>query len=183
MERRKATVFLPAVLHPSPSVTRKPDLLTVRRPALPSPITSGLLTTEDAAAFAAAVVDLLGSTNDESRAILLRPDGVHDRRAQHDDAESTSALLQHNTALQKERNAEHFSGALGADQGVLRAAEEIVGANLKVAKQVRVRVHDSDHRGTILGTTCLNDTERRRRHDCVFDYVLCHPVHTTLASS
>ncbi|KAH9170884.1 hypothetical protein EDB89DRAFT_1852957, partial [Lactarius sanguifluus] len=40
---------------------------------------------------------------------------------------------------QMRRNAEHFSGALGADQGMLRAAEEMVGVNLKVAKQVRVR--------------------------------------------
>ncbi|KAH9012718.1 hypothetical protein EDB85DRAFT_1983978 [Lactarius pseudohatsudake] len=53
------------------------------------------------------------------------------------------------------RNAEHFSGALWAAQGVLRAAEEMVGANLKVAKQVRMRVHD--HRGKALRTTCLND--------------------------
>ncbi|KAH9025317.1 hypothetical protein EDB85DRAFT_1984210, partial [Lactarius pseudohatsudake] len=54
---------------------------------------------------------------------------------------------------QMRRNAEHFSGALGADQGVLRAAEEMVGVNLKVAKQVPVRVHD--HRGKALRTTCL----------------------------
>ncbi|KAH9016719.1 hypothetical protein EDB84DRAFT_1523661, partial [Lactarius hengduanensis] len=73
------------------------------------------------------------------------------------------------------RNAEHFSGALWAAQGVLRAAEEMVGANSKVAKQVRVRVHD--HRGKALGTTCLNDIERRRRRDCVFGRVLCHSVH------
>ncbi|KAH9059028.1 hypothetical protein EDB87DRAFT_1625043 [Lactarius vividus] len=77
---------------------------------------------------------------------------------------------------QMRRNAEHFSGALGPDQGVLRAAEDMVGANLKVAKQVRLRAHD--HRGKTLGTTCLNDIERRRRrHDCVFDHVLCHSVH------
>ncbi|KAH9014664.1 hypothetical protein EDB85DRAFT_2029104, partial [Lactarius pseudohatsudake] len=41
------------------------------------------------------------------------------------------------------RNAEHFSGALGADQGVLRAAEEMM----------RGQVHD--HRGKALGTTGL----------------------------
>ncbi|KAH8993432.1 hypothetical protein EDB92DRAFT_1854067 [Lactarius akahatsu] len=56
-------------------------------------------------------------------------------------------------AGQLQRNAEYFSGTLRADQGVLRAMEEMVGANLEVAKQVRVRVQD--HRGKALGTTCL----------------------------
>ncbi|KAH9166259.1 hypothetical protein EDB89DRAFT_2233000 [Lactarius sanguifluus] len=50
------------------------------------------------------------------------------------DAASASALLRNSTALHEElaaqmagqlrRNAEHFSGALVADQGVLRVAEE-----------------------------------------------------------
>ncbi|KAH8993383.1 hypothetical protein EDB92DRAFT_2102894 [Lactarius akahatsu] len=39
LEFTRKELFLPAVLHPSPSVTRKPDPLTVQRPALPSPIT------------------------------------------------------------------------------------------------------------------------------------------------
>ncbi|KAH9026566.1 hypothetical protein EDB84DRAFT_1579774 [Lactarius hengduanensis] len=73
------------------------------------------------------------------------------------DAGPASALLQEELAVQLagqlRRNAEHFSGVLGAGQGVRRAAEERVGANLEVAKQVRVRVHD--HRGKALGTTCL----------------------------
>ncbi|KAH9017320.1 hypothetical protein EDB85DRAFT_2016733 [Lactarius pseudohatsudake] len=69
------------------------------------------------------------------------------------------------------RNAEHFSGALGADQGVLRAAEEMVGTNLKVAKQVRVRVRD--HRGKTLETTVVVVVVG----DCVFDHVICHSVH------
>ncbi|KAH9016723.1 hypothetical protein EDB84DRAFT_1581934 [Lactarius hengduanensis] len=173
-------LFLPAVRHPSPSVTRKPDSLTVQRPALPSPITSGHLITEDAeasAGAAAADVDLLlGSADDESRAFHPpdRTASTTGARDTGDNAESASALLQHNTALQEEPA--DSCGALGADQGVLRAAEEMVGANLKVAKQVRVRVHD--HRGKALGTTCLNDIERRRRRrDCVFGHVLCHSVH------
>ncbi len=78
----------------------------------------------------------------------------------------TAALLQNSTALQEElatqlaqmagqlrRNAEHFSGALAADQGVLRETEEKVGANLDVMKRERVRLRD--HSGKALGTTCL----------------------------
>lgn len=56
-------------------------------------------------------------------------------------------------AGQLRRNAEHFSGALVADQAVLSAAEEKVGANLDVMKRERVRLRD--HRGKALGTTCL----------------------------
>jgi hypothetical protein len=56
-------------------------------------------------------------------------------------------------AGQLRRNAEHFSGALVADQAVLGAAEEKVGANLDVMKRERVRLRD--HRGKALGTTCL----------------------------
>ncbi|KAH9024745.1 hypothetical protein EDB85DRAFT_1986333, partial [Lactarius pseudohatsudake] len=68
------------------------------------------------------------------------------------------------------RNVEHFSGALGADQGVLRAAEEMVGADLKVAKQVRMRVHD--HRGKALGTTCLNDIASSQLRFMVMFFVI-----------
>ncbi|KAH9024843.1 hypothetical protein EDB84DRAFT_1506028 [Lactarius hengduanensis] len=86
-EPSRLELFLPAVLHPSPSVTRKPDSLTVQRPALPSPITSGLLITEDAEAFAAGC----GGRGPAPRLVRRRvprlssakPDGVHDRRAQH----------------------------------------------------------------------------------------------------
>ncbi|KAI9462059.1 hypothetical protein F5148DRAFT_1276649 [Russula earlei] len=82
------------------------------------------------------------------------------------EAASDRALLRHGTALQEElsaqlaqmagqlrRNAEHFSNALVADQAVLRAAEEKVGANFDVMKRERVRLRD--HRGRSLGTTCL----------------------------
>lgn len=56
-------------------------------------------------------------------------------------------------AGQLRRNAEHFSGALVADQAVLSAAEEKVGANLDAMKRERVRLRD--HRGKAFGTTCL----------------------------
>ena len=150
---------------PSPSTTRKPDLLAVQRLAPPSHVTSGLLTTEDAeasAAAAAADVDLLLGSADESDCTFLPPD----RTPSAGDAASASTQLQHSTALQEDlaaqlaqmagqlrRNAEHFSGALAADQGVLRAAEEKVGANLDVMKRERVRLRD--HHGKALGTTCL----------------------------
>jgi len=142
------------------------DLPAVQRLAPPSHVTSSLLT-EDAeasavAAAAAADVDLLLGSTDESDGPFLPPD----RTPSGGDAASASALLQHGTALQEElaaqlaqmagqlrRNAEHFSGALVADQGVLRAAEEKVGANLDVMKRERVRLRD--HRGKALGTTCL----------------------------
>jgi hypothetical protein len=153
------------VPRPSPSATRKLDLPAVQRLAPPSQVTSGLLTTEDAeasAAAAAADVDLLLGSADESDGPFLPPD----RMPSGGDAASASALLQHSTALQEElaeqlaqmagqlrRNAEHFSSALVADQGVLRAAEEKVGANLDVMKRERVRLRD--HRGKALGTTCL----------------------------
>ncbi|KAH9033685.1 hypothetical protein EDB83DRAFT_2525376 [Lactarius deliciosus] len=106
-EPLRLELFLLAVLHPSPSVTRKPDPLTDQRPALPSPITSGLLTTEDAEVFAAAAaadVDLLLSWADESRAFLPpdRTASTTGARNTGNGAESASALLQHNMALQKE---------------------------------------------------------------------------------
>ncbi len=151
----------------SPSATRKPDLLAVQRLAPPSLVTSGLLTTQDAeaseaAAAAVADVDLLLGSADESDGTFLPPD----RTPSGGDAASAPALLQYSTALQEElamqlvqmagqlrRNAEHFSGALAADHGVLRVAEEKVGANLDVMKRERVRLRD--HRDKALGTTCL----------------------------
>ncbi|KAI9450306.1 hypothetical protein BJY52DRAFT_1303286 [Lactarius psammicola] len=166
--------FLPTVPRPSPSVIRKPDLPAVQRLAPPSHVTTGLLTTEDAETSAAAVaaaadVDLLLGSADESDSLFLPPpDRTPSTTGTRTggDAASASALLQHSTALQEEltaqlaqmagqlrRNAEHFSGALVADQGVLRAAEEKVGANLDVMKRERVRLRD--HRGKALGTTCL----------------------------
>ncbi|KAH9020869.1 hypothetical protein EDB85DRAFT_2278623 [Lactarius pseudohatsudake] len=92
---RQRELFLPAVLHPSPSVARKPEPLTVS------------LTTEDAEAFAAATaadVVLLLSSADESRAFLPpdRTASTTGARNTGNDAESASAPLQHNTALQKE---------------------------------------------------------------------------------
>ncbi|KAH9041494.1 hypothetical protein EDB83DRAFT_2677579 [Lactarius deliciosus] len=160
--------FLPTVPRPSPSVTRKPDLPTVQRLAPPSHVTSSLLTTEDTEASAAADVDLLLGSADESAA-FLPPDRTPSTIGARDtggDAASSSALLQNSTALQEElaaqlvqmagqlrRNAEHFSGALAADQGVLNVAEEKVGANLDVMKRERLRLRD--HRGKALGTTCL----------------------------
>ncbi|KAH9059508.1 hypothetical protein EDB87DRAFT_761048 [Lactarius vividus] len=160
--------FLPTVPRPSPSVTRKPDLPTVQRLAPPSHVTSSLLTTEDTEASAAADVDLLLGSADESAAFLPpdRTPSTIGARNTGGDAASASAMLQNSTALQEElatqlaqmagqlrRNAEHFSGALAADQGVLRVAEEKVGANLDVMKRERLRLRD--HRGKALGTTCL----------------------------
>ncbi|KAH9024626.1 hypothetical protein EDB85DRAFT_1894244 [Lactarius pseudohatsudake] len=97
--------FLPTVPRPSPPV--KPDLPTVQRFAPPSYVASGLLTTEDAEASAAAAAD-------------------------------------HGTTLQEE---------LAADEGVLRAAEEKMGANLDVMKREREQLRD--HHGKALGTTSL----------------------------
>ena len=152
-----------------PSSTRKPDLLAVQRLAPPSHVTSGFLTTDDAEASApenaaAADVDLLLGSADESDGPFLPP--LDRTPSVGDGSSSSSALPQHGTALQEElaaqlaqmagqlrRNAEHFSGALAADQGVLRGAEEKVGANLDVMKRERVRLRD--HRGKALGTTCL----------------------------
>ena len=150
---------------PSTSSTRKPDLLAVQRLAPPSHVTSGLLTTEDpetSAAAAVADVDMLLGSLDESDRPLLPPD----RTPSGGDAASASSLPQRSTALQEElaaqlaqmagqlrRNVEHFSGALVTDQGVLRSAEENVGANLDVMKRERVRLRD--RHGKALGTTCL----------------------------
>ncbi|KAH9019087.1 hypothetical protein EDB85DRAFT_1873377 [Lactarius pseudohatsudake] len=169
-EPSRLELFLPTVPRPSPSFTRKPDLPTVQRLAPPSQVTSSLLTTEteDTEASAAADVDLLLGSADESAA-FLPPDRTPSTIGARDtggDAASSSALLQNSTALQEElaaqlvqmagqlrRNAEHFSGALAADQGVLGVAEEKVGANLDVMKRERLRLRD--HRGKALGTTCL----------------------------
>ncbi|KAN0138397.1 hypothetical protein V8E53_003860 [Lactarius tabidus] len=160
--------FLPTVPRPSPPTTRKPDLPSVQRLAPPSHVTSGPLTPEDTETPAAAAdVDLLLGSTDESDSTYLQPDRMPPTHGSTGgDAESASALLQNSTALQEElaaqlaqmagqlrRNAEHFSGALVADQAVLGAAEEKVGANLDVMKRERVRLRD--HRGKALGTTCL----------------------------
>jgi len=155
--------FLLTVPRPSPPATRKPDLPVDQRLAPPTHVTSGPLTSDDADASAAAAdVDmLLGSANESDVPFLQQ-----DRTPSTGDAAAASALLQNSTALQEElamqlaqmagqlrRNAEHFSGALAADQAVLRVAEEKVGANLDVMKWERVRLRD--HRGKSLGTTCL----------------------------
>ncbi|KAH9023564.1 hypothetical protein EDB83DRAFT_2679095 [Lactarius deliciosus] len=132
--------FLPTGPRPSSSVPRKPDPLTVQRLAPPSHVASGLLTTEDAEAFAAAaaadLVRFLGPTDKTSAFVL--PEQM---QSMTDLAPMAGRLR---------RNARHFSGALGADQWVLRAAEK-VDANLEVMKRERLR----DHRGKALGTTSL----------------------------
>ncbi|KAH9026563.1 hypothetical protein EDB84DRAFT_1677660 [Lactarius hengduanensis] len=121
----------------------------------PSHVTSGLLTTEDADA-GRGPAPWLGRRI--PRISYAGSDAVHDRRAQQRGVTRGLRLryLQEELAAQLagqlRRNVEHFSGALGADQGVLRAVEERVGANLEVMKQVWVRVHD--HRGKAPGTTC-----------------------------
>ncbi|KAH8993466.1 hypothetical protein EDB92DRAFT_1944599 [Lactarius akahatsu] len=81
-------------------------------------------------------VDMLLGSADESDA-FLPPDRTRSTTSARNtggDAASASALLRNGTALQKElaaqmtgqlqRNAGHFSGALVADQGGLRVAEE-----------------------------------------------------------
>ncbi|KAH9168265.1 hypothetical protein EDB89DRAFT_2245282 [Lactarius sanguifluus] len=81
---------------------------------------SGLLTTEDAEAFAAAAAEadvdlLLGSTDDESRAFLPPDQTASTTGAQHR-VYVYAAAAQHGAAegagSQMRRNAEHFSGAL-----------------------------------------------------------------------
>ena len=157
---------------PSPPTTRKPDLPSVQRLAPPSHVTTGSLTTSDdteASVAATADVDLLLGSADESDVPYMQPapaPAPAPDRTPSTAGDTDSALLQNSTALQEElaaqlaqmagqlrRNAEHFSGALVADQAVLRAAEEKVGANLDVMKRERVRLRD--HRGKALGTTCL----------------------------
>ncbi|KAH8993378.1 hypothetical protein EDB92DRAFT_1944530 [Lactarius akahatsu] len=73
-----------------------PDPLRVQRPALRSPITSDLLTTEDAEAFAAAAaadVDLPLSSADESRALLPPDRTASNQRAQHGGRRGASLRL------------------------------------------------------------------------------------------
>ncbi|KAH9069780.1 hypothetical protein EDB83DRAFT_2518120 [Lactarius deliciosus] len=129
---------LPIVPRLSPSVPREPALPTVRRLAQSTHIPSELLTTDDAeasVAAAAADVDILLGSTDESDDPFLLPDrtpsttGVHNAGG---DTASESALLLHSTvelaaqlaqmACQLRWNVEHFSGALVADQ---RAAEKV----------------------------------------------------------
>ncbi|KAH9031023.1 hypothetical protein EDB85DRAFT_2146368 [Lactarius pseudohatsudake] len=138
--------FLPTVPRPPPPV--KPDLPSVQRLAPPSYVASGLLTTEDAeasAAAAAADVDLLLGSADESTTFL--PSRIE--RTRHCTAGGAGGAA----SRQLRRNMEHFSGTPAADEGVLRAAQERMGANLDVLKRERVRLRD--HRGKALGTTCL----------------------------
>ncbi|KAH9052853.1 hypothetical protein EDB87DRAFT_1691295 [Lactarius vividus] len=143
-----------------PSVTRKPDPLTIQRLA-PSHVTSRLLTTGPAPWLGRQVSS------------FLPPDRTpfHERRAQYGwvtrGPASASALAAAGRRSWRRsllrwqvscsgRNAKHFSGIAGGgrtDQGVLRAVEERVSVNLEAAKQVWVRVHD--HHGKALGTTCL----------------------------
>ncbi len=88
------------MLRPSPFATQKPDLPAVQRPAPPSHVTSGLLTTEDAeAAAAAAVADvlLLGSA-DESDGPFLPPDRTPSTTGARTGGDA-SALLQYIKAL------------------------------------------------------------------------------------
>ncbi|KAH9017324.1 hypothetical protein EDB85DRAFT_2155274 [Lactarius pseudohatsudake] len=122
----------------------------------PCPTLTRRLTTEDAeaaAAAAAADVDLLlGLADDEPRA-FVPPDRTPPTTGARNTGGEELAVRLAQMADQLRRNAKHFSGTVGADKRGPRAAEEMVGADLEVAKQVRVRVHD--HRGKAFGTTCL----------------------------
>ncbi|KAH8993505.1 hypothetical protein EDB92DRAFT_1815563 [Lactarius akahatsu] len=119
----------------------------------------GLLTTEDAedaeASAVAADVDFLLGSVDASNGVLLPLDRTSSTTGACNtggDTVSASAQLQHSTALQEEQagqlrlNAEHFSGVLATDLGVLHAAEAKAGAT----KLEWVR----DHSWKALGTTC-----------------------------
>ncbi|KAH8995302.1 hypothetical protein EDB86DRAFT_2829599 [Lactarius hatsudake] len=130
-------------------LTRTPDLPTVQRLAPPSHVTPGPFTTEDASS---ADMDMLLGSADESD-VFPPPDRTRsttNARKTGGDAASASALLRNSTALQErlaaqmagqlQRNVGHFSGALTADQGVLRVAEEKWLQN---------------HRGKTLGMKCL----------------------------
>ncbi|KAH9031030.1 hypothetical protein EDB85DRAFT_1891323 [Lactarius pseudohatsudake] len=136
--------FLPTVPRPPPPV--KLDLPTVQRLAPRSYVASGLLTTEDAeasAAAAAADVDLLLGSADDSTTFLpsqieRSPQPARTTRGRRGVCTGATA------ALQEE---------LAADEGVLRAAEEKMGANMDVMKREREQLRD--HRGKALGTTSL----------------------------
>ncbi|KAH8996433.1 hypothetical protein EDB86DRAFT_998529 [Lactarius hatsudake] len=101
---------------------------------------------------------------DESEAFVSPDRTPSTTGARNTGGEAASPLLQNSSALQEElatqgqlrRNAEHFPGALAADQGVLRAAEEKVGA-LDGMEPLR------DRRGKALGTTCLTISSSRLR--------------------
>ncbi|KAF8502829.1 hypothetical protein F5888DRAFT_1904398 [Russula emetica] len=60
-----------------------------------------------------------------------------------------------------QRNAEHFSTALAADQAVLRSAEEKMGANYDVMKREQVRLRD--HRGAATPPKLCNVTDASKR--------------------
>ncbi|KAH9166270.1 hypothetical protein EDB89DRAFT_227304 [Lactarius sanguifluus] len=120
-------------LRPKTLLAQTPDLPTFQHLAPSLLFTSGLLTTEDAetSVTAAAVDPLLGSA-DESDA-FLPPDRTRSTTsAQHGGRRGICiyvAAEQHGAQLaqmagQLRRNAEYFSGALAADYGVLRVAEE-----------------------------------------------------------
>ncbi|KAH9069828.1 hypothetical protein EDB83DRAFT_2370965 [Lactarius deliciosus] len=129
--RRPSWARCPPDVHPIDA-----NLPTVQRLAPPPHVMPGLFTTEDASS---ADVDMLLSSADESDA-FLPPDRTRSTTSARNtggDAASVYALLRNSTALQEElaaqmtgqlqRNVGHFSGALAADQGVLRVAEENCG--------------------------------------------------------
>ncbi|KAH9069766.1 hypothetical protein EDB83DRAFT_2518104 [Lactarius deliciosus] len=144
-ESSRIEPILPTVSRPSPPVTRNPDLPTVQRLAPPSPVTSRVLTTEDAeasAAAAAADVDLLRGSADEP-GIFLPPDRT---------PSTTGGRSYGRRGLRG--NAEHFSRrAGGGPEGVRRVAEEKVGVNHEVMKRERERL--CDRRWNVLRATCL----------------------------
>ncbi|KAH9174111.1 hypothetical protein EDB89DRAFT_1954936 [Lactarius sanguifluus] len=163
-ESSRIEPFLPTVSRPSPSVTRKPDLPTVQRLAPPSHVTSGVLTTEDAeasAAAAAADVNLLRDSADVP-GTFLPPDRTPSTTGGRTmgDAASASEVLQEELAAQLahvagqlRRNAEHFSRRAGGPEGVRRVAEEKAGTNHEVMKREREWL--CDRRWKVLRATCL----------------------------
>ncbi|KAH9026554.1 hypothetical protein EDB84DRAFT_1579764 [Lactarius hengduanensis] len=119
-------------------------------------------------------VDLLLGSADESRAFLPpdRTPSTTSARNTVGDAGPAPALLQKELAHlagQVRRNAEHFSGALGADQGVLRAAEE--GGREPGGDEAGVGAGAGSPREDTRNDVS-DDIERHRRRDCVFDHGL-----------
>ncbi|KAH9174122.1 hypothetical protein EDB89DRAFT_1904832 [Lactarius sanguifluus] len=171
-ESSRLEPFLPTVSRPSPSVTRKPDLPTVQRLAPPSHVTSGVLTTEDAeasAAAAAADVDLLRGSADKPRHLSAAgSDAVYDRRAHY--GRRGVCLCgavggAGGAASARGRPAAAECGALprragGGPEGVRRVAEEKVGANHEVMKREREWL--CDRRWKALRATCLASSSRLR---------------------
>ena len=97
-------------------------------------------------------VDLLLDLPDESDGLFLplvqMPSGGDTSSLSALQEELLAQLAQMTGKLR--RNVEHFSGALVADQGVMRAAEK-VSANMEVMNRERVWLRY--HRGKALGTT------------------------------